>query len=115
MIARIRLLVVVLVGLTAAPAAGIAQAAAPEIGSAAPAGPRRDVTATALRQAPQQQAATLDVTQRRSRQPVGRPVALMIVGGAALVIGALIGNDVGTIFMIGGAVTFLIGLFQYLE
>jgi hypothetical protein len=39
----------------------------------------------------------------------------MVVGGAAVVLGALIGDDVGTVFMIGGAVALLIGLYQYLQ
>jgi len=49
------------------------------------------------------------------RKSMGQPVALMIVGGAAIVIGAVIGGDAGTIFMIGGAVAGLIGLYQYLQ
>jgi hypothetical protein len=46
---------------------------------------------------------------------VGRNPALMIVGGAALVIGAIIGGDAGTIVMVGGAVTGLIGLWSFLR
>lgn len=42
-------------------------------------------------------------------------VALMIVGGAAMVVGAVIGGDAGTIVMIGGGVAGLIGLFRYLR
>ena len=49
------------------------------------------------------------------RQSMGRPVALMVVGGSAFLLGAIIGGDAGTIFMIGGAVTGLIGLYQYLQ
>lgn len=41
-------------------------------------------------------------------------VALMIVGGAALVVGSLVDGDSGTIIMVGGAVVGLIGLFRYL-
>ena len=41
--------------------------------------------------------------------------ALMIVGGAAFVAGALIGGDAGTIIMIGGAGFGLYGLWQYLR
>jgi hypothetical protein len=46
-------------------------------------------------------------TQRRS-------VALMIVGGAALVVGAVIGDDAGTIVMLGGAGIGLYGLYMFL-
>lgn len=41
-------------------------------------------------------------------------VALMIVGGAALVVGAVIGNDAGTIVMLGGAGIGLYGLYLFL-
>jgi hypothetical protein len=46
---------------------------------------------------------------------MGQAKALMIVGGAALITGAIIGGDVGTIFMVGGAVMGLYGLYQYLQ
>lgn len=41
-------------------------------------------------------------------------LAFMIVGGAALVIGAVIGDDAGTIVMLGGAAIGLYGLYQFL-
>jgi hypothetical protein len=49
----------------------------------------------------------------QQRQSMGRPVALMIVGGAAILIGAVIGDAPGTLFMIGGAVALLYGLYEY--
>jgi hypothetical protein len=39
----------------------------------------------------------------------------MIVGGAAIVAGAIIGDDAGTIFMVGGAIIGLWGLYNYLQ
>jgi hypothetical protein len=48
-------------------------------------------------------------------QNVGRPLALMIVGFGALLAGAIIGDDVGTIFMVGGALIGLVGLYEYLK
>jgi len=42
-------------------------------------------------------------------------VALMIVGGAGMIVGSLIDGDTGTIIMVGGGVLGLIGLFQYLR
>jgi len=39
----------------------------------------------------------------------------MIVGGAAILVGAIIGDAAGTLFMIGGAVALLVGLYQYLQ
>lgn len=41
--------------------------------------------------------------------------AMMIVGGAALIVGAIIGDTPGTIVMIGGAGVGLYGLYKYLE
>lgn len=42
-------------------------------------------------------------------------VALMIVGGAGLIVGSLIDGDSGTIIMVGGGVAGLFGLYQYLR
>ncbi|MCG6954943.1 MAG: hypothetical protein LJF04_03050 [Gemmatimonadetes bacterium] len=42
-------------------------------------------------------------------------VALMIVGGAALVVGSVIHGDTGTIVMVSGGVIGLIGLYRYLR
>lgn len=41
--------------------------------------------------------------------------ALMIVGGAAILTGAVVGGDPGTLISVGGAVVFLWGLYQYLQ
>jgi hypothetical protein len=41
-------------------------------------------------------------------------VALMIVGGVALVVGAVIGDDAGTLVMLGGAGIGLYGLYMFL-
>ncbi len=45
----------------------------------------------------------------------GTSLAMMIVGGTALVVGLAVGGDGGQIIAIGGAVVGLIGLFQYLR
>lgn len=44
-----------------------------------------------------------------------RNVALMIVGGAALIVGAIVGGRTGTIIMVGGGVIGLLGLWNYLQ
>jgi len=44
-----------------------------------------------------------------------RGVPQMIIGGAALVGGAIIGDDVGTLVMIGGLGYGLYGLYLYLQ
>jgi hypothetical protein len=108
MIAPARLIVLALAA-AVIPSLGHAQQAG-QTRSALSAGPRLEATATALRQTATPQA---DVVSMQRRQSQGQPVALMIVGGAAIVLGALIGDDIGTIFMIGGAVALLYGLYQY--
>jgi hypothetical protein len=45
----------------------------------------------------------------------GRSPALMILGGAMLLTGAVIGGDSGTIVMLGGAGVGLFGLWNYLR
>ena len=81
------------------------------------AGPRIDATAAAFRMpgvavADSSAAALL---QRRSSRDVSRPVAIMIVGGAAIVLGSVVGNDVGDLIVIGGVVAVLYGLYEYLK
>jgi len=49
------------------------------------------------------------------RAGLGRPMAMMIVGGAALIAGAIISGTPGTIVMLGGAAVGLYGLYQYLQ
>jgi hypothetical protein len=49
------------------------------------------------------------------RAGYGQPVALMVVGGAAILTGLIIGDDAGTAIAVGGAVVGLIGLYQYLQ
>ena len=51
----------------------------------------------------------------RRRAQFSQGQTLMIVGGAAFVAGALIGDDAGTIVMIGGAAVGLYGLYLYLQ
>ncbi|MGZ8414590.1 MAG: hypothetical protein ACXW05_17825, partial [Gemmatirosa sp.] len=45
----------------------------------------------------------------------GQPEALMIVGGAGVVIGLLIGGGGGGALAFGGAVVGLVGLYQYIR
>lgn len=49
------------------------------------------------------------------RQRTTNNVALMIVGGTALIVGSVVGGDSGTIIMVGGGVVGLIGLYRYLQ
>ena len=47
--------------------------------------------------------------------PSSRNTALMIVGVAGMVVGAVIGGDEGTIIMVGSGALGLFGLYQYLR
>jgi hypothetical protein len=49
------------------------------------------------------------------RDHVGTNVAMMIVGGAGLIVGAIIGGTPGTIVMVAGGVVGLVGLYKYLQ
>ena len=51
----------------------------------------------------------------RGNAGLGQNEALMIVGGAAILVGAIVGGDAGDFFMIGGAVVGLYGLYKYLQ
>lgn len=92
------------------PSAMRASAAPPTLVSGAPIAAQASVGVQRLQPAP---------------APVGQPApfrgdtrqnrALMIVGGAGVLTGMVIGGDSGTLISIGGGVVFLWGLFQYLQ
>ena len=116
---RVRLMVPALFALLM-PSALVAQDAsalqpAPQqMSQVAPAaGPTIDATATAFRQAVH--VSELTAAEMQRRQSAGKPVALKIVGGAAILVGAVIGDAPGTLFMVGGAVALLYGLYLYLQ
>ncbi|MDP2957679.1 MAG: hypothetical protein Q8N53_14735 [Longimicrobiales bacterium] len=68
-------------------------------------------TAPAISLAPTM--ATMVPLPPQARQ--SQSVAMMIVGGAGLIVGSLIGGDTGTIVMVGSGVIGLVGLFRYLR
>ena len=80
----------------------------------APAGPTLDDATVGIRHA-----ATPAATAPTNATPAVRhgdqATALMIVGGAALLAGALINNQAGTVIMVGGAAVGLYGLYLYLQ
>jgi hypothetical protein len=49
------------------------------------------------------------------RRGQGQDVALMVVGVGAMIVGAIVEGDAGTIILIGGAALALWGLYNYLE
>lgn len=102
-------------------------AAAPNIvpvAAAAPDAAPAPVVERAPSLGPTQASATVGV---RANAPATPPVptplpaegsrnpAMMIVGGAALIVGAIVGGTAGTIVMIVGGVIGLVGLWNYLQ
>jgi hypothetical protein len=63
--------------------------------------------------------AKVDASTKVTAAPIarhqGQDVALMAVGVGAMVVGALVGHQAGTIIIIGGAAVALYGLYHYLE
>ena len=96
----------------------------PTLQVAAPAVAASAVTERAPSFAPTQSSATVGV---RAIVPVCAPQptpapraysqspAMMIGGGVALLVGAVVGGDAGTIIMVGGGVLGLFGLWNYLR
>jgi len=74
-------------------------------------GPTRESARVAMHPAETRRGAPPVFQNKKSNK---NAVAMMIVGGAALVIGAVIGNDAGTIVMLGGAGIGLYGLYLFL-
>lgn len=92
----------------AAPASSIPDAAQP---APAPTGPSLQASALSPRLD-----ATSPLEMNAMRRPArGSGVGLMILGGAALITGAIVGDTPGTIIMVGGAIVGLYGLYVYLD
>ena len=121
MIARIRRFALAALAVTAftAPSAG-AQASPIPAGETqqriAPAGPTIDRAAVGARSRTAHPA-TLDEMEAAMQQRLGlgRARALMIVGFGAVIVGLLIGDDVGTLIAVAGAAVGLYGLYHYLK
>lgn len=75
-------------------------------------GPTRDALSVGVRPS---MSVTTAPAPSRGGSGIGQPEAMMIVGGAAILVGAVIGGDAGDIFMVGGAVVGLVGLYKYLQ
>jgi hypothetical protein len=81
-----------------------------------PRGPTRDAARAGIAPLPATAEGAEGARQQRApRAGVGQPVALMVVGLAAIVVGAAIGGAGGTALAVGGAVVGLAGLYQFLR
>ncbi|MDQ3949800.1 MAG: hypothetical protein M3282_05595 [Gemmatimonadota bacterium] len=82
----------------------------------APAGPTLDRAAVGVRPLTQEtDSLTADPFAQQRRAGLGRPAALMVVGFGAMIVGLIIGDDVGTLVAIAGAAIGLYGLYHYLK
>lgn len=59
--------------------------------------------------------AEITMAPAATRAGLGQARAMMVVGVAALISGAIIGGQAGTFIMVGGAVIGLVGLYDYLQ
>ena len=76
-------------------------------------GPTLDAARVAASEPRSQELKVTTAAQRRAG--LGQPIALMVVGGAALLAGLIIGDDAGTVIAVGGALVGLYGLYEYLQ
>lgn len=60
-------------------------------------------------------AATSHGAYQPEHEHMSNSVTMMIVGGAVLIVGAVVGGTPGTIIMIGGGTVGIIGLIRYLQ
>ncbi|MEP6507709.1 MAG: hypothetical protein ABJC63_05740 [Gemmatimonadales bacterium] len=80
--------------------------------SANPAGPTVDANKLGVRQTTSSAKAA---PAYDARLGAGRNVALMVVGGAALIIGAVIGGAAGVLIAVAGAAVGLYGLYYFVQ
>lgn len=85
-----------------------------EIGMRVVSGPTIESAAVGIRPAPSNVAAASSQSRRR-RSGVDHNVTLMIVGVGAMLAGSVIDGTAGTVFLVGGAVIGLYGLFHFLQ
>ena len=90
---------------------------APRVDVAAPkrptSGPTQDAASVAVRPVETKE---LQLNAAAApRKGYGQPVALMVVGGAAVLTGLIISNDAGAVIAVGGAIMGLYGLYEYLQ
>lgn len=95
----------------ATPAEAIAQPAASSAGGAPMTGLRAGVHAMESSRSTTASSAAAAATHAN----LGQSRALMAVGVAGLIVGAIIGGTPGTIIMVGGALVGLKGLYDYLQ
>jgi len=79
----------------------------------ASAGPTVTASVVGIRRA--ETAKTLAAPKSGAHMGAGQNVALMVVGGAALIIGAVIGGTAGVLIAVAGAAIGLYGLYNFVQ
>lgn len=79
------------------------------------AGPTTAASAVGIRAPVAQRSATAAAAAADPHIGAGQNIALMVVGGAALIIGAAIGDTAGILLAVGGAIVFLYGLYNFVQ
>jgi len=95
-----------------APTSVVAVPAAPATTVQTQRGPTLEAAAVGVRTAPINDASA---RSRRRSSGIGHAGALMVVGGGAMVAGSFMDGDAGTIFIVGGAIILLYGLYQLVQ
>ena len=87
------------------------------VAAAVTAAPQTGASITGLRAGvhARETARPLSPTAAPTRANLGQARAMMVVGVAGLIVGAIIGGTPGTIIMVGGGVVGLFGLYDYLQ
>ncbi|MEP6690561.1 MAG: hypothetical protein ABJD07_05355 [Gemmatimonadaceae bacterium] len=88
------------------------------VAAVAAVGPMLANTSVALRSASPERDGrpfTAHVTGARAAGKFSENGRYMIIGGVTFLAGAIIGSDVGTVMMVGGAAVGIYGLYRYLE
>lgn len=101
-----------------APAPAAAEALAPAGAPVTVAAPVRDAAVgarPAAARADRRADAEAAAAAAAPRRGYGRNIALMVTGGAAIVLGILAGGDTGGLLILGGAIVGGVGLYQYLQ
>jgi hypothetical protein len=99
--------------MTCPAAIAIAQAPAPSHAQQAAAGPTVAASVVGIKRV--EAAKTAAAPAADARLGAGRNVALMVVGGAALIIGAVIGGTAGVLIAVTGAAIGLYGLYNFVQ
>lgn len=81
----------------------------------AAAGPTVAASTAGIRSSTASASTTAPPAQQDRNLGAGQNIALMVVGGAALVIGAVIGGTAGLLLAVGGAVVGLYGLYNFVQ